>query len=184
MRKRVFIIHGWGGSPEGACLPWLKDELIKLGYEVFAPQLPNTETPIIKEWVNYLSQLVGLPDENTYFVGHSIGCQTIMRYLQTIEQPIGGAIFIAGWFTLNNLDAEEEEIAKPWIDNPIDSEKLKQLTKNYSLIISDNDPFEGFEENIENFEKIDAKINVMPGAGHIEDIELPIALDELLRISK
>lgn len=29
MKKRVFIVHGWGGSPEGACLPWLRNELRK-----------------------------------------------------------------------------------------------------------------------------------------------------------
>lgn len=183
MKKRVFIIHGWGGSPEGACLPWLKVELEKRGFEVCAPQMPNTEIPVIGEWVSHLSELVGIPDENTYFVGHSIGCQTIMRYLQTINAKVGGAIFIAGWFVLNDLDEEEQAIAKPWIETPIDFEKLKNVSQNYSLLISDNDPFGGFEKNIENFKKMSAKVNLMPGAEHIEYIKLPIALKEIIRIA-
>jgi len=77
MKKRVFIIHGWGGSPEGGCLPWLKSELEKNNFEVLAPQMPNTEEPKIEEWVSYLSEFVGEIDENTCFVGHSIGCRLV-----------------------------------------------------------------------------------------------------------
>lgn len=186
MKKRFFIIHGWGGGPEGACLLWIKNELEKIGYEVIAPQMPNTDEPTVEEWVNHLSEIVGTLDEQTFFVGHSIGCQAIMRYLQTIDQKIGGAVFIAGWFVLENLETEEIEIAKPWVNsNTINFEKLRKISQNYVEIISDNDPFGGFEENKKIFsEKLDAKIIVLNNAGHIEDPELPVALEELLRISK
>ncbi len=181
MNKRVFIIHGWGGSPEGASLPWLAKKLKEKGFEVFAPQMPNTENPKIEEWVSRLAGLVGTADENTYFIGHSIGCQAIMRYIQTIDQKIAGALFIAGWFVLDNLeDDEDPEIARPWIEEPIDFEKLKVASENYTLLISDNDPFGGFEKNIEEFKKMNAKIIILKGAEHIEDVELPIALEEVL----
>ena len=185
MKKRVFIIHGWGGGPEGACLLWLKINLEEKGFEVFAPQMPNTDEPTVEEWINYLSELVGTPDEQTFFVGHSIGCQAIMRYLQTIDQKIGGAIFIAGWFVLENLEPEEIEIATPWVENNINFEKLREISHNYVEIISDNDPFGGFKENKKIFsEKLGAKIIVLNNAEHIEDLELPVALEELLRIAK
>ena len=29
MKKRVFIIHGWGGKPDEHWLPWLEEELAK-----------------------------------------------------------------------------------------------------------------------------------------------------------
>jgi len=186
MKKRVFIIHGWGGGPEGACLPWLKTKLEEKGFEVVASQMPNTAVPIIKDWVNYISKLVGTPDEQTYFVGHSIGCQAIMRYLQTIDKKVGGALFIAGWFMLENLESEDIEIAKPWVEkSTINFEKLKRVSKNYVEIISDNDPFGGFEENRKIFlEKLGAKVIILNNAGHIEDYELPTALEELLKIAR
>ncbi|HOW60283.1 MAG TPA: alpha/beta hydrolase [Candidatus Moranbacteria bacterium] len=185
MKKRVFIIHGWGGGPEGACLPWLKNELEKIGYEVVAPQMPNTDEPAVEEWINHISEIVGTPDEETYFVGHSIGCQAIMRYLQTMDHKIGGAVFIAGWFVLENLEPEEIEIAAPWTQNNIDFEKLRKISQNYAEIISDNDPFGGFKENKKIFsEKLGAKIIVLNNAGHIENAELPVALEELIRIAK
>ncbi len=83
-KKRIFIIHGWDGNPNEAWLGWLQDELKKKNIEVFAPQMPNTHKPKIKEWVSFLFDLVGEPDEQTFFIGHSIGCQTIMRYLEKI----------------------------------------------------------------------------------------------------
>jgi len=75
--KRVFIIHGWDGSPEEAWLKWLRLELEKMSIKVVAPHMPNAAEPKIREWVGHLSGLVSATDEKTYFVGHSIGCQAI-----------------------------------------------------------------------------------------------------------
>src|SRR3989344_1157111 len=84
--KRVFVIHRWSGGPEDDWRPWLKEELEAKGYEVVVPEMPETEHPQIGKWVAKIAEVVGMPDENTYFVGHSIGCQTIMRYLQTLPE--------------------------------------------------------------------------------------------------
>ena len=166
-------------------MPWLKIKLEEKGFEVFAPQMPNTNEPVVEEWIRYISELVSVPNEKTYFIGHSIGCQAIIRYLQTIDQKIGGAIFIAGWFILENLDSEEIEIAKPWVKNNINFEKLRKISQNYVEIISDNDPFDCFEENKKIFsEKLGAKVIVLNKAEHIENSELPVALEELLKITK
>ena len=37
--------------------------------------MPNTANPKIEEWVDYLNSKVDLLNEETYFIGHSIGCQ-------------------------------------------------------------------------------------------------------------
>lgn len=60
--------------------------------------MPDTANPKIKKWVSELEKQVSELDENTYFVGHSIGCQTIMRYLENKEtRKIGGILFVAPW---------------------------------------------------------------------------------------
>jgi len=186
--KRVFIIHGWGGSSQRDWLPWLKLELKKLSYEVTVLDMPDTEVPIIEKWVNYLAQIVGKPNDQTYFIGHSIGCQTILRYLETIDTPIGGAIFVAGWFNLENLeDRETEEIARPWLVTPIDIEKVKRVLNKSVLAISDNDPFGAFEENKQRFRELGSEIVILHGAGHItgEDdfTEIPVVLEQFQKIS-
>ena len=94
--KRVFIVHGWGGRGNEAWIPWLKKESEKNGFEVHALSMPNPDNPTIENWVGYLSKNVHQPDAETYFVGRSIGCQTTLRYLETINVVVGGAVFVAG----------------------------------------------------------------------------------------
>src|SRR5437773_69691 len=121
--KRVFIIHGWEGFPEEGWFPWLKKELEVQGFEVQVPVMPNTDEPKIGEWIPFLEKLVGTPDEDTYLVGHSIGGQTVLRYLSGLNKnlKIGGAIFVASWIyrLTGDMSEEEIEIARPWIETPI-----------------------------------------------------------------
>lgn len=182
--KRVIIVHGWSGSPDTNWLPWLKAELEKKGYAVIVPAMPDTDNPMIDTWVPYLATVVGTPDADTFFIGHSIGCQTILRYLETIDAQVGGALFVAGWFNLENLKSkEDDDIARPWIETPLNSEKIKSVLPHATLVISDNDPFGAFEENKQKFADISARVVVMPNAGHIIESEEPALLSSFLLLA-
>lgn len=184
MKKRVFIIHGWDGNPNEAWLGWLRDELKKKGFEVFAPQMPNADKPEIKEWVAFLSELVGEPNEQDFFIGHSIGCQAIMRYLEKIyPKRIKGAIFVAGWFNLTNLeDQESEEIAKPWIETSIDFEKIRNAAYNFTVFLSDTDEWVPLSDK-EIFEKrIGAKVIIQKNKGHFTENDDAGKISEILEL--
>lgn len=194
MKKRVFIIHGWGGVPDTDWYSWLKKELEKLGYEAQAPLMPDTMHPKIEEWVSKMEEIVGKTDESTYFVGHSMGCQAIMRYFERLPEEIrvGGAVFVAGWFNLTDETWDEEytpEIAKPWIDTPIDFNKVKKHTNKFIAVYSDNDPYVPVSDSKLFKERLGAELILEKGKGHItggEDniTELPVALESILKISK
>jgi predicted alpha/beta hydrolase family esterase len=182
--KRVIIVHQWMAGADGDWRPWLATELKKLGWEVLVPEMPDIDVPIIEKWVGKLASVVGKADRNTYFIGHSIGCQTIIRYLETINTPVGGAVFVAGWFNLNNLeDDDTEKIARPWIKTPINLGAVKSVLPKATLIISDNDPFGCMKENIERFTKITTKNIIVPNGGHLSATDgftkLPIIIEEL-----
>jgi predicted alpha/beta hydrolase family esterase len=183
--KRVIMVHQWMAGADGDWRPWLKVELEKMGYEVLVPDMPDIDVPVIEKWVRKLSEVVGAPDEETYLIGHSIGCQTILRYLETINVQVGGALFVAGWFNLENLeDAETAEIAKPWLETPIDVEKIKQVLPKSTLLISDNDPYGAFQENMEKFSQFVTNSQVCEGAGHFTKPEEPVILDEFKKLVK
>jgi hypothetical protein len=169
MPKRVFIIHGWGGHPKEGWFPWLKKELQMRGFAVQVPSMPDPEEPKIETWIPFLSQLVGQADKNTFFVGHSIGCQTIIRYLQTLPDgvKIGGAVFVAGWYNLRNLETEEEKrIAGPWVNEPRDDKKIRQAVNHVIAIFSDNDPYVIPENQKSWKELVGAKIILEHKKGH------------------
>lgn len=187
MKKRVVIAHNWSGKPEDNWYPWLKAELEKRGFEVQVPVMSEHEDPVIEEWVGKLADAVGKCDEQTYFVGHSIGCQTIMRYVASQDDKIGGCMFIAGWFKTENLEDEEtEDIARPWQETPIDFNRVLAATTKFTVFLSSNDPYDAVQENEQLFkEKLDADVTILPNKGHFtaEDgvTELPEVLDAVLQ---
>lgn len=184
MKKTCYIIHGWGGNPNEAWLPWLKSQLELNGFDVLAPEMPDTENPIIEAWVNKLSETVGTPNEQSYFVGGSIGCQTIIRYLESLDKKVGGAVFVAGWFDLTNLAEEEIEIARPWLETPIDFEKVKNVLPKSTVILSDDNPLVPFEITKDKFKMLlNSNVVETTGKGHFDkEKELPEALREILKM--
>ncbi|MDO8601944.1 MAG: alpha/beta fold hydrolase [bacterium] len=191
--KQVFIVHGWDGSPEEGWFPWLKAELEKRGFSVQVPAMPSPSEPRPETWVPYLASAVGKPDVNTYFVGHSIGCQTIMRYLETLPAGVrvGGAVFVAGWLKLtDSLSDLEKKIAQPWLTTPIDFKKIRSILPRTSAIFSPTDTWvipENEQLFKDNFGAQIVRVACPGGNGHFSGsdgvTELPEALAAILRIA-
>ena len=193
MAKKVYIIHGWDGHPNEGWFPWLKSELEKKGFQVTIPQLPQPEEPRISRWIPTLIKAVENPDEQTYFVGHSMGCQVIARYLETLPEGIqvGGAVFVAGFFkSLTNIEKNEtsQKLTKEWLETSIDLKKIKSKLKGSMAIFSDDDPYVPLDNQEEFRDLLESKIIVEHGKGHFSGSTgttfLISALDALLEISK
>ncbi|MFA6428927.1 MAG: alpha/beta hydrolase [Patescibacteria group bacterium] len=185
----IFIVHGWGGYPEEAWFPWLKIKLEKLGHAVEILPMPNPDAPVIDGWVSFLSQKIGTPDRDTYLVGHSIGVQTILRYLETLDTPIGGVVTVGGWLSLKPtaLDNEEDiQTAQPWLTTPIVFDKVRTSASQIAAIFSDDDKYVPIE-NADIFrDRLGARIIMLSGKGHMggEDgiMELPETLEEIKKM--
>jgi uncharacterized protein len=193
MQKRVFIIHGWDSKPEDCWFPWLKKELEGHGFVVAVPAMPNPEEPRIGNWEPALAQAVGTPDEQTYFVGHSMGCQTIARYLETLPNgvKVGGAVFVAGFFKrLTNIgtDKTEQSVEKEWLTTPLDLKKVKTHLDKSVAIFSDDDKFVPLDNQDAFRDLLGSKIIIGHAQGHFYDHgkmdKLPVALDAILEISE
>ncbi len=190
--KRVFIVHRWDGIPQSDWYKPVAGELRQKGFQVLIPEMPNTSKPEIDAWVSHLSKAVEKLDKNTYFIGHSVGCQTIMRYLEKAPQEarIGGCVFVAGWFNLTNLENEDvEKIIQPWIKNKINLQKVKEHINKTTVILSSNEPYGFVEENAEIFkEKLGANIIIEKNKGHFTEYdgvtEMPAVVRELIKMVK
>ena len=191
--KRVFIIHGWDDGPESTWFPWLEEQLEGKGFEVIVPAMPNTEEPEIGAWVGHLAKTVGEPDTNDIFVGHSIGCQTILRYIASLSDntKTKGVVLVAPWLHLPYIAEEGEEVlalARPWLETPINFEKVKAHTGRIIAILSDNDPHGPIEDKPLYEQNLGAETIVERAQGHLgADVslkELPVALGAVLRIAE
>lgn len=171
----------------------MKKELEDRGFEVFVPQLPEPEKPRIYNWVPTLAKVVGIPDEETYFIGHSMGCQTIARYLESLPENIkvGGAVFVAGFFKrLTGLEDDPEVQATDhhWLGAPINLDKVKAHLGKSIAIFSDNDPWVPLDNQDDFREKLGSEIIIKHQMDHFSGsnniTELPVALEYLLKISQ
>lgn len=192
MSKRVYIIHGWGGHPKEGWFPWLERELQARGFKVIVPQLPDAKKPRIQKWVPALSEAVGAVDEQTYFVGHSMGCQAIARYLESLPDgvKVGGAVFVAGFFKrLTGLedDPDVQETDRHWLDTPLNLEKVRSHLSRSIAIFSDDDPWVPLDNQEDFREKLNSHIVVEHNKGHFSGKrdgirEVPIVLEKLLSL--
>lgn len=186
--NKIYIVHCWDGTKKDGWYPWLDKELSNNNNTVYRFNMPNTETPKIEEWVSFLDKQVDGLNDKTYFIGHSIGCQTIMRYLQTKDTcKIGGILFVAPWIDLLDYAIEDEEsyvTAQPWLKEEINYKKIKEFTNNINCIFSDDDYFVSLEQK-DKFEKLlNAKTKIVSGKGHISQDDGVYELQEILDESK
>ena len=187
MAKRAIIIHGFKGHPKHGWKPWLAAELRKHGFIVKNPRMPNTNHPKIKSWVERLAALVGKPDTDCYLIGHSLGCITILRYLETLKdnEKIGGAVLIAG--PVKRPKNKYKELAS-FFSSPIQWKKIKRHCRRFVAIHSDDDNTVPLQHSRIVQQKLGAQLIVKHGMKHFSGsdgiIELPDALKAVLKLSK
>jgi len=174
MAKKAYLIHGWEGNPEEPMYKWIGEKLIEQGFEFIAPMMPNSEEPEINAWINKIKEIVKDLNEETIFIGHSIGCQAVLRYLETLkDEKVGKIILIAPWMKLDEQTIEEEgeevkEIARPWMKIPIDFNKVKERCKEIICIFSDDDPYVPLSEEDFFKEKLNAKTIILEKRKHFD----------------
>ncbi|MFO7566907.1 MAG: alpha/beta hydrolase [Enhygromyxa sp.] len=185
MSERIVIVPRWSGGPDHDWYPWIRRELAgshpQLRVDVV--ELPNRDAPVIEQCVAALAAELGrdlsaLAD--TLLVGHSVGCQAIMRYLA--EQPPGPEpellpklVCVAGWWTVD----EPWPSIRPWIDTPIDLPRLRANARRVTVLLSDDDPFtRDHRANGQTWEqRLDAEVRVHVGGRHFNGGQEPAVLD-------
>ena len=187
--KKIYMVHCWDGNRDDGWYPWLDENISDENVKVYRFNMPDTNNPKIDVWVSYLSEQVKDLDSETYFVGHSIGCQTIMRYLQDKDIKIGGILFVAPWLELLPEAVSDKEsliTATPWLNTPICFDNIRNICDNITCIFSDNDYFVPLEQESEFKKLLNAKTIIVNGMGHIsidDGIEeLEEAYDALMEI--
>lgn len=184
MRKRVFINHGLNAKPDSHWFQWLKKELEERGFEVLIPQMPNAHNPRKKEWVKTIASSIEIPDEQTYFVGHSLGCVSIVYYLQELplDMKVGGCVFVGGF----SNDIGKEDV-NDFISEPVDFDKVKAQTAHFVTIVSRTDGSVPLDKAIDFQKSLGAELIVEQNMGHFTEkdgvVYLEVALQSILKIA-
>jgi predicted alpha/beta hydrolase family esterase len=112
---RIVIIPGMGCTPvrRSNWYAWLENELQKRNFNVILKQMPDPYGARESRWLPFIRETLKV-DQNTILIGHSSGCQAIMRLIET--DKVHGVILVAACHTDLENDAERasEYYNRPW----------------------------------------------------------------------
>ena len=172
--KNALILHGADGSSRENWFPWLKMELEKRGYKVWVPNLPNSKTPILRDWLDAIfSNKDGHFDSNSIIVGHSMGATLALRLLEKIQGnvKINKAVLVAGPVELGTKPEYfiyKKDLVTPRFNWP----KIKKSAKQFYFIHSDNDKYQcGKEQGEIMKQNLGGELIVISGGGHFSSEE-------------
>ena len=145
----------------------------------------HSDAPQFSEWLSHIQSQVINPDEETYFVGHSLGCITIVQYINNLNLniKIGGAVLVAGFVSPIHLTE-----LNSFFDIPLDNEKIKSLGGKIIAINSDDDPFVPYQQAQEIEKNLGAELYTVQGGKHLNVKagfkEIPLVLELLKKVMK
>ena len=160
----IFIFHGSYGHPEENWFPWLRDELAKLGHEVYVPAFPTPEGQELEIWLDVFKKYLPLLDPETVLVGHSCGANFALRLLERIPTKVKACFLVAG--PIKPLNNKFDEVHMSFVDTPLDWEKIKSRAEHFYPIYSEDDPYVSPEHGKITSEKLGTKLIMVQKAGH------------------
>lgn len=164
--KKVFIIHGFNGTPNGGWRSWLMGELAAMDVYACALPMPSPQAPVLEDWIAELGRVLEREDPTeTILVGHSLGVPTILRRLQRAPEGfrIAGAVLVSG--PIATIDANHA--VDPFLREPFDLESIRRRIARAAVIHGDDDDRVPLAHGERLAAALSAPLVVVPGGGHL-----------------
>lgn len=173
---QIVIVPRWGGTKDSDWYPWL---MAQGDMRFVVAELDKPSAPSIEGCIESIRDAVGGLHQNTTFVGHSVGCQAILQYLKTVENPCWSILMVAGWW---DVDAPWKTL-QPWIDHA-PQKLIAPPRRGIEVLLSDNDPFTSdHTTNAKRWVDFGAKTTIVPGCAHFNTPRCDEVLEALVKLT-
>ena len=166
--SNYFIIHGSFSSPYSNWIGWLHNFIESDGKEVYVPDFPiGVKYQNYDNWSKLLKYYVdvGLINEDTVIIGHSIAPVFISKFLVENKIKVKKLIFVCGFNNYFEINEEYDTVnGTMYFDNLQD---VKQYANEIICFYSDNDPYVKYEAEKKFADTIGTENILIPKAGHI-----------------
>lgn len=164
--KQMILLHGTDGSDKDYF--WFADTkkfLASRGYDVWWPQLPNTQKPKLEESLEFVELNVPALDEESIIIAHSSGCPLALSLLENNMFTVKQVVLVSGFY--QPIDDEGfSELMLP--ADGFDFDRIRTGAHEFVLINSDNDPWGCDDKQARPVaEALDAKFILAKGEGHM-----------------
>lgn len=144
-------------------------------------KMPNTDSPQYSEWIPFLKEkIICNQDEEVCLVGHSLGCISILQYLNTIQEDVNvsAAVLVAGF--ASSIHFTE---LNSFFEVPLDQKKIRKVCKKIIAISSDNDPHVPFSQAEELRDLFGAELITIHNGLHLNEkagyLDFPLLLEKI-----
>lgn len=181
LKPTIYLIPRWAGNAHSDWYDWAVLQIkAKYDIDIHCLELPDWNEPSPEKSLKYLSENITELNKQCYFIGHSVGCQAILHFLnsQTINTKIGGFLFLAGWFEVD----KPWESLKPWLKTEaLDFSFISRMTNFKHILLSDDDPFTSdFQRNKTFWEtNLNAVVKIASKGKHFNESIEPNVLTEI-----
>ncbi|CAF3100395.1 unnamed protein product [Rotaria sp. Silwood2] len=178
-RQRIVIVPGMGCVPVRDCnwYAWLEQELKKDPsgrFSVILEDMPDPHGARESQWVPFIQDTLKF-DEKTILIGHSSGCEAIMRLLE--KDKVRGVILVAACHT--DL-GDENERASEYYNRPWNWDAIRTNTEWIVQLHSPSDKLIPVVEGRFVAEKLKSEYMELERRGHFMGKQLP----EILSVIK
>lgn len=185
--KKVYIIHGYGGEPNGGWRPWLMGQLAKDEIWACALAMPMAGSPQKEKWVQKIQEEIREPNEEVFLVGHSLGVPAILNFLESlpIGSKIGGVVLVSG--IIHVIPNKERYLPiNHFYDKDFNYEYIKDRCKKFVIIHAKNDENVPYEQAVNLSKNLSSTLLSLESGGHLNGssgcYELPVVLEKLKEI--
>lgn len=178
--KKIYLIHGFEGSPNGGWRPYLMRELAKQNVYTCALSMPSPEAPLLNDWMAEIKRYIDRDiNDDVYLVGHSLGGTAILHYLEKFNSPnLKGVIMVSAPCNQNSNDKIKE-----FLNKDFDWSLIKNKIDNVVVIHGDNDPLVPLSDAQKISDELNGELIIIPNGGHLNGssgfTELPEALSAI-----
>ncbi|CAF1300558.1 unnamed protein product [Adineta steineri] len=178
-RQRIVIIPGMGCTPVRECnwYAWLQEKLWNDSPEKFTvilEDMPDPHKARESYWLPFIRDALKI-DEKTILIGHSSGCEAIMRLLE--KDKVRGVILVAACHTDLGDEGEKES---EYYNRPWDWDTIKSNAEWIVQLHSPSDRLIPVAEGRFVADKLQSEYMELEKRGHFMGHQLP----EVLKVIK
>lgn len=177
----VYCIHGFTASSGANWFPWLKEQLKKKGIVLICPDMPSTNDPHLMPWLQKIDEVAKEVNEDTIFVGHSLGCITALHFILRRNIKIKGVILVSGFMDENPIEVQKEGLSE-FMEKAVDTERIKALIPHRVVITAVDDDIVLTQATEKMADKLDARLIALCEGGHFIDRDGVTEFPEVLKL--
>ena len=175
----ILILHAIESHAGAHWQQWLHDELVKKGHTVIMPNLPDSDYPSRKVWLETVKDLVvDVDHSDLVIVGHSLGVVTALDYLDQAPKPIKALVSVSGFADDYHAELNSYFLA----ERSVDFEKVNKNLQNAFVLFGDDDPYVPKKSLHLLADNLHVKPKIYPNGGHLNTDAGYTKFDDLLEI--